>query len=144
MFRDEQEPLTLLLELSPRLAKKRYRQSIYEAWHHKCGYCGEMATSLDHIVPRFRSGSSNRNNLVPACRSCNSNKGSQNMEDWYNQQDVFDDLKLVKLVEWSQQDLSEIMTVTTYNTYKDSMTAKSLIVYEIIIILKSTGYWINL
>ena len=64
MFRDEQEPLTLLLELSPRLAKKRYRQSIYEAWHHKCGYCGEMATSLDHIVPRFRSGSNNRNNLV--------------------------------------------------------------------------------
>ena len=83
MFRDEQEPLTLLLELSPRLAKKRYRQSIYEAWHHKCGYCGEMATSLDHIVPRFRSGSSNRNNLVPACRSCNANKASSCMEDWY-------------------------------------------------------------
>ena len=55
MFRDEQEPLTLLLELSPRLAKKRYRQSIYEAWHHKCGYCGEMATSLDHIVP-YKNG----------------------------------------------------------------------------------------
>ena len=82
-----------------------------------------MATSLDHIVPRFRSGSSNRNNLVPACRSCNSNKGSQNMEDWYKQQDFFDDLKLVKLVEWSQQDLSEIMTVTTYNSYKDFMAA---------------------
>jgi hypothetical protein len=82
-----------------------------------------MATSLDHIVPRFRSGSSNRNNLVPACRSCNANKGSQDMEDWYKQQDFFDDLKLVKLVEWSQQDLSEIITVTTYNNYKDSMAA---------------------
>ena len=45
------------------------------------------------------------------------------MEDWYKQQDFFDDLKLVKLVEWSQQDLSEIITVTTYNNYKDSMTA---------------------
>ena len=108
MFRDEQEPLTLLLELSPRLAKKRYRQSIYEAWHHKCGYCGEMATSLDHIIPRFRSGSSNRNNLVPACRSCNANKGSQDMEHWYKQQDFFDDLKFVKLIEWSQQDLSAV------------------------------------
>ena len=39
------------------------------------------------------------------------------------QQDFFDDLKLVKLVEWSQQDLSEIITVTTYNNYKDSMAA---------------------
>ena len=82
-----------------------------------------MATSLDHIVPRFRSGSSNRNNLVPACRSCNANKGSQNMEDWYKQQVFFDDLKLVKLVEWAQQDLSEIITVTTYNSCKDSMAA---------------------
>jgi hypothetical protein len=45
------------------------------------------------------------------------------MEDWYKQQDFFDDLKLVKLVEWSQQDLSEIITVTTYNNYKDSMAA---------------------
>ncbi len=45
------------------------------------------------------------------------------MEDWYKQQDFFDDLKFVKLIEWSQQDLSEIMTVTTYNPYKDSMAA---------------------
>ena len=45
------------------------------------------------------------------------------MEDWYKQQDFFDDLKLVKLVEWSQQDLSEIMTVTTYNPCKDTMAA---------------------
>ena len=45
------------------------------------------------------------------------------MKDWYRQQDFFDDLKLVKLVEWSQQDLSEIITVTTYNNYKDSMAA---------------------
>ncbi len=45
------------------------------------------------------------------------------MEHWYKQQDFFDDLKLVKLIEWSQQDLSEIMTVTAYNSYKDSMAA---------------------
>ena len=77
MFRDEQEPLTLLLELSPRLAKRRYRQAIYEAWNHKCGYCEETATSLDHIVPKFKSGSNNRYNLVPACRKCNADKGSQ-------------------------------------------------------------------
>ena len=123
MFRDEQEPLTLLLELSPRLAKKRYRQSIYEAWHHKCGYCGEMATSLDHIVPRFRSGSSNRNNLVPACRSCNANKGSQDMEHWYKQQDFFDALKLIKLMEWAEQDLSGVICMSTYNRYRDSISA---------------------
>ena len=45
------------------------------------------------------------------------------MEHWYKQQDFFDDLKLGKLIEWSQQDLSEIMTVTTYNPCKDTMAA---------------------
>jgi len=123
MFRNEQEPLSLLYELTPRLAKKRYRQSIYEAWHNQCGYCGEMATSLDHIIPRFRSGSSNRNNLVPACRSCNANKGSQNMEEWYKKQEFFDNLKFVKLVEWTQQDLSEVICIPTYNQYKDAVSA---------------------
>jgi len=123
MFRNEQEPLSLLYELTPRLAKKRYRQSIYEAWHHQCGYCGETATSLDHIIPRFRSGSSNRNNLVPACRSCNANKGSQNMEEWYKKQEFFDNLKFVKLVEWTQQDLSEVICVTAYNQYRDVVSA---------------------
>jgi hypothetical protein len=41
MFNCEQDPLSLLLELTPKLAKRRYRQSIYESWDYKCGYCGE-------------------------------------------------------------------------------------------------------
>ena len=74
MFNNEREPLTLLVELTPRLAKRRYRQAIYDAWDHKCGYCEATATSLDHIIPKFQSGSSYRNNLIPACRSCNADK----------------------------------------------------------------------
>ena len=65
MFNCERDPLTLLVELTPKLAKRRYRQSIYEAWDYCCGYCNEPATSLDHIIPKFSSGSSYRNNLIP-------------------------------------------------------------------------------
>ena len=103
MFSCEQEPLALLIELTPKLAKKRYRQSIYEAWDYKCGYCGEKATSLDHIVPRFKSGSSNRNNLIPCCQRCNSNKASSEMESWYKQQTFFEQDKLDKVKDWSNQ-----------------------------------------
>lgn len=102
MFNCEQEPLSLLLELTPKLAKKRYRQSIYDAWDHKCGYCEEQATSLDHIVPRFRSGSSNRNNLLPCCKRCNANKASSKMEDWYQQQDYFTTVRMNKIQAWMQ------------------------------------------
>jgi len=108
MFNCEQDPLSLLIELTPKLAKKRYRQSIYEAWDCKCGYCGEEATSLDHIIPRFKSGSSNRNNLIPACRRCNTNKASAKMEDWYRQQEYFSEEQLKRIQTWASQDVIDI------------------------------------
>ena len=108
MFNCEQDPLSLLIELTPKLAKRRYRQSIYEAWNCKCGYCGEEATSLDHIVPRFKSGSSNRNNLIPACRRCNTNKASAKMEDWYRQQEYFSEEQLKRIQAWMLQDVIDI------------------------------------
>jgi 5-methylcytosine-specific restriction endonuclease McrA len=101
MFNDETEPLSLLIEITPRMAKRRYRQSIYEAWNHSCGYCGKSATSLDHIIPRFKSGSSNRNNLIPACQRCNNNKGSMDMEEWYRKQDYFCEVKLERIKAWT-------------------------------------------
>ena len=58
-----------------------------------------------HIVPRFKSGSSNRNNLVPACRRCNQNKASQYMEEWYRQQDYFCEERLERLVAWAETPL---------------------------------------
>jgi len=108
MFNCEQEPLALLIELTPKLAKKRYRQSIYDAWDSKCGYCGDQATSLDHIIPRFRSGSSNRNNLLPACRRCNSSKASTPVETWYQSQDFFCQAKMDKIKSWMQQDIIDL------------------------------------
>ena len=108
MFNSEQDPLALLIELTPKLAKKRYRQSIYEAWDCRCGYCGEEATSLDHIIPRFRSGSSNRNNLLPACRRCNTNKASAKMEDWYVQQDFYSEVRRSKIEAWMAQETIDI------------------------------------
>jgi 5-methylcytosine-specific restriction endonuclease McrA len=100
MFCSQHEPLALLVELTPKLAKKRFRESIYQAWDNKCAYCEKEATSLDHIVPRFKSGCSNRNNLVPACCRCNSNKASSEMENWYKQQDFFTEEKLDRIKNW--------------------------------------------
>ncbi|MFH2064376.1 MAG: HNH endonuclease [Pseudomonadota bacterium] len=43
----------------------------------RCAYCGRKsrALTIDHIVPRSRSGKTNFENCVASCRNCNSVKG---------------------------------------------------------------------
>ena len=108
MFSSANDPLALLIELTPKLAKKRFREHIYEAWDHKCGYCGAPATSLDHIIPRFKSGSSNRNNLMPCCQRCNQTKASTKMEEWYQKQEFFDQAKLNQIQAWVNEEVIEL------------------------------------
>ena len=110
MFRDENEPLALLIEVTPKLAKKRFRESIYQAWNNQCAYCEEPATSLDHVIPRFRSGSSNRNNLVPCCRRCNANKASTPVQQWFSQQEFFSQAKMDRINSWVSQEVIDIFT----------------------------------
>ena len=49
-----------------------------------CSYCGAGNTrlTLDHVLPRFDGGADDANNLVPACRSCNSSKGTEDVVIW--------------------------------------------------------------
>lgn len=45
-----------------------------------CGYCGSVATAVDHIIPRSQCGTSDPSNLVAACKTCNSKKGGRTLE----------------------------------------------------------------
>jgi hypothetical protein len=116
MFSSANDPLALLIELTPKLAKKRFREHIYESWDHKCGYCEEFATSLDHVIPRFKSGSSNRNNLVPACRRCNTAKASTKMEEWYQQQEFFTQARMDRIKSWMNQEVVELFVYSVDTT----------------------------
>ena len=44
-----------------------------------CAYCGlsDLPLTADHRVPLARGGSNYISNIVPACRSCNSRKGTR-------------------------------------------------------------------
>ena len=52
----------------------------YEAYTHKCVYCGSGAQGYDHKVPIQRGGNNRKSNLVPACNRCNSRKGNKTPE----------------------------------------------------------------
>ncbi len=48
-----------------------------------CCYCGSRdKLHMDHLIPRIKGGEDNADNLVWACRSCNSSKGGRDVLRW--------------------------------------------------------------
>jgi hypothetical protein len=55
-------------------------EQIYKKYHYTCVYCGFdgrpfdswVQLSIDHVLPKNSGGTDKPENLVPACRSCNS------------------------------------------------------------------------
>jgi hypothetical protein len=73
------------------------------------------------LFPRFRSGSSNRNNLLPSCQQCNNHKGSTKMEEWYMSQDFFSDEKYQRIKDWTNQEVLDLFQYTSdYMNYKQT------------------------
>ena len=48
-----------------------------------CNYCGSSERlALDHIFPQKYGGLDNAENLIYACRTCNSSKGKKDLMEW--------------------------------------------------------------
>lgn len=53
-----------------------------------CSYCGSKdSISVDHLIARSRNGAESGDNIVWACRSCNSSKGNRDLLEWYEKRD---------------------------------------------------------
>lgn len=50
------------------------RRGVFARDGHRCQYCGARAESIDHVHPRSRGGLHVWENVVAACRKCNSTK----------------------------------------------------------------------
>jgi 5-methylcytosine-specific restriction endonuclease McrA len=50
------------------------RRSVFARDGHRCQYCGGVAENIDHVVPRSRGGTHTWDNVVAACRPCNTRK----------------------------------------------------------------------
>ena len=50
-----------------------------DAW--KCQYCGGPAETVDHLVPRSRGGPHSWENVVAACKRCNSKKKDRTLAE---------------------------------------------------------------
>lgn len=62
-------------------AKIRHRILERDEW--ACRYCGsDDDLTCDHVVPLARGGGNDDENLVAACRSCNSSKCDKLLSEW--------------------------------------------------------------
>lgn len=50
------------------------RRAVFARDEHRCQYCGGLAESIDHVMPRSRGGLHAWDNVVAACRKCNLGK----------------------------------------------------------------------
>ncbi|MFB6267822.1 MAG: HNH endonuclease [Halodesulfurarchaeum sp.] len=69
------------IEMSDVVREDRYQlQDGFE----ECIYCGATENlTFDHLVPTSEGGPDIISNQVPACQSCNSSKGAQDVIEWY-------------------------------------------------------------
>lgn len=54
-------------------------RDILEYFNHACAYClrSDAPMNIEHVIPLSKGGSHTKENVVPACGSCNSKKGTR-------------------------------------------------------------------
>jgi 5-methylcytosine-specific restriction endonuclease McrA len=57
------------------------RRAVFARDGHRCQYCGGAAENIDHVIPRSKGGPHAWDNVVAACRPCNSRKRDRLLED---------------------------------------------------------------
>ncbi|MCU4183697.1 HNH endonuclease [Acidiferrimicrobium sp. IK] len=57
------------------------RRAVFARDGHRCQYCGATAENIDHVIPRSKGGPHAWDNVVAACRPCNTAKRDRMLED---------------------------------------------------------------
>jgi 5-methylcytosine-specific restriction endonuclease McrA len=57
------------------------RRAVMVRDNYECQYCGRAAENVDHVVPRSRGGPHTWENVVAACKSCNSRKENRSIDE---------------------------------------------------------------
>ena len=87
--------------LSKQVAKRRFKKAIKYGFGGLCCYCRQnRATTLDHVKPKCKGGSSLRSNLLPACHQCNHDKGSEHWLTWFQRQSFYNLVAQELIEEW--------------------------------------------
>lgn len=66
----------------------------FDLFDNACAYCGSRGKpTADHVLALMFGGLDEPDNIVPACRSCNSSKNASPVEAWYRSQSFFSEAR---------------------------------------------------
>lgn len=112
---------------------------LFDAWIHytdsngqtHCCYCDEVMDGKDdahidtteHLEPLCCDGHSTAENILPACKSCNNDKGGQTLLEWYPYQDFYSTFRMKQILKHQRKYLTDDAFVEMYsdcmNQHKD-------------------------
>lgn len=112
LFERSSDYLFNMSALTRKDARRIWRESIKEAWANRCAYCGkppidDSSLTIDHIKPKCKGGEDRTSNVIPACSPCNSDKGSQNWLEWYQQQQFYSIEAEWRIKQWLKSGMSD-------------------------------------
>lgn len=73
-------------------------------FNNSCAYCGKQSQlHQEHFVPLSKGGTYTKNNIIPACKECNSSKCNKTFEIWYKNQPYYNKEKELKILEYLER-----------------------------------------
>ncbi|MDQ6928192.1 MAG: HNH endonuclease [Actinomycetota bacterium] len=73
--------LTYFVKVPFRARAALNRRAVFARDDHRCQYCGATAENIDHVIPRSRGGQHIWENVVAACRPCNTRKEDRSLKE---------------------------------------------------------------
>ena len=81
------------MQLGPMLDDERVKIE----YSNVCAYCGSGTDiSIDHLIPKVANGSNSADNLIRACKHCNSSKGGKDLLEWLHKRNEFPSLLVLR------------------------------------------------
>lgn len=81
------------MQIGPLADDERLKLVIPQA----CSYCGSRhQLAVDHLIPRKLGGKDCGDNLIWACKACNSSKGASDVLEWLSVKGIFPPILLLR------------------------------------------------
>ena len=96
-----QKRLARKRDLPATLTAKQWRQC-KDTFNNSCAYCGKPHKRLtqEHFIPISKGGEYGRDNIIPACLSCNPSKSDKDFLEWYPRQPFYSKKREAKILKY--------------------------------------------